>query len=331
MAGDQLLTLAHFSDLHLPTASGFGPRHWTMKRTLGYINWQRGRKRWFTRAAVEALVSDMAKQGPGHIALTGDLVNLGLPSELEAARVFLEELGSPEEVSVVPGNHDIYVRLHRDPGVARWSDYMATDTFGRKLMSGIRVRQDGFPFVRRRGRIALIGLNSSLPMPPFVAAGLLGGEQLSALEAVLVRLKEQGLVRVILIHHPPLTSLAPRRRGLHDAELFAGVLARGGAELVLHGHNHTNTLAWADGADGAVPIVGVAAGGMSGAGKKSHALARYNLMRFTHSDGMVGIELIGRGISSSGGEVVEVERRSLTAPVAGRACLTGTWNSVAGQ
>jgi len=319
MAGSELLTLAHLSDLHLPTVGGFGPRHWTLKRTLGYLNWQRGRKRWFTRGAVDALVKDMAQQRPDHIALTGDLVNLGLPSELAAARSFLEDLGSPDEVSVVPGNHDIYVPLRRDPGVARWRDYMASDAFGREIMAGIRVRRDGFPYVRRRGRIALIGLNSSLPMPPFVAAGLLGGEQLTALERILGLIRQRGLVRVVMIHHPPLAGLASRRRGLHDAQLFADVLARSGAELVLHGHNHTNTLAWTKGAHGAVPVVGVAAGGMSGAGKRSHALGRYNLMRFTDSGGTLGIELVGRGFSAPGGEVMELERKSLAMLGAGDA------------
>ncbi|KUO69611.1 MAG: hypothetical protein APF80_13315 [Alphaproteobacteria bacterium BRH_c36] len=312
MAGGERLTLAHISDLHLPTIGGFGPRHWTVKRTLGYLNWQRGRKLSFTRSAVDALIADMAGQRVDHLAVTGDLINLGLPAELEAATAFLKGLGSPEAVSVVPGNHDIYVRLKRDPGVARWREYMASDAFGQAVLVGIGARADGFPFVRRHGRVALIGLNSALPMPPFVAAGLLGGQQLGALERVLAKLKAQGLARVILIHHPPMVSLAPPRRGLLDARGFEEVIARCGAELVLHGHNHTNTLVWADGAQGRVPVVGIAAAGMSRMAKGRHALARYNLLRFIEDAGMLSIELVGRGLSAEGGDVAELERRVLT-------------------
>jgi len=312
MAGSELLTLAHISDLHLPTIGGFGPRHWSLKRILGYINWQQGRKRSFSRAVVDALVNDIVEQRPDHIALTGDLVNLGLPSELEAASGFLEDVGPPDSVSVVPGNHDIYVRLQSDPGVERWRDYMSSESAGRNMMDGLPEQFGGFPYVRKVGPIGLIGLNSSLPMPPFIAAGMLGGQQLTTLEQLLVRMKDQGLIRVILIHHPPLVSLAPWRRGLQDAKLFEDVLARSGAELVLHGHNHTNTLDWTKGAGGPVPVVGIAAGGMCRSRNGHHDLARYNLMRFLNDAGMLRIELVGRGLSVDGGPVVEVERKMLS-------------------
>lgn len=310
-ADGELLTLAHISDLHLPTTGGFGPRHWTLKRTLGYLNWQRGRKHRFSGAAAAALVADIKRECPDHVALTGDLVNLGLPSEIEAAANFLSDFGPPDWISVVPGNHDIYVPMKRDRGISRWGTYMASDAFGDKLMTGMRARPDGFPYVRRYGQVALIGVNSALPMPPFVAAGLVGGEQFTVLEQLLLKLKEMGFVRVIMIHHPPLAGLAPRRRGLIDAKLFEGLLSRCGAELVLHGHNHTNTLVWADGADGEVPVIGVAAGGMVGGGHGAHSSARYNILRVLDLDGTLGIEVVGRGLIGSGFEVAEVEVKLL--------------------
>ena len=71
---------------------------------------------------------------------------------------------------MIPGNHDAYVRGGtRRPGRI-WSDYMRGD--------------DGaaggtFPFVRRRGPVALIALSSALPTGAFMATGELGHEQLS--------------------------------------------------------------------------------------------------------------------------------------------------------
>jgi 3',5'-cyclic AMP phosphodiesterase CpdA len=310
MAGTAvLMTLAQISDLHLPLSGGFDVRQWTMKRSFGYLNWQLLRKKTFSLAVVEALIADMRLQNPDHVVVTGDLVNLGLPSELEAATGFLRTLGTPEGVSVVPGNHDIYARLRGDNGVRRWQAYMSSDEFGREQLKGAEVRDDGFPFVRRRGPVVLIGLNSALPMPPFVAAGKLGAQQLSALEIALKRLSGSGLVRIVLIHHPPLASLASRRRRLLDASDFEKLLFCYGADLVLHGHNHTNSLVWAPGLHGNIPIVGISAGGMVGTVKGPNTLARYNLIRVLENTGGKTLELIGRGAPAVGAPVVAVERR----------------------
>jgi hypothetical protein len=45
-------------------------------------------------------------------------------------------------------------------------------------------RADGtpFPFVRRRGPLALIGVSSAVPTPPLMATGRLGRAQLDALD-----------------------------------------------------------------------------------------------------------------------------------------------------
>ncbi len=38
------VTLAHLSDVHLSPLPGLPPRHWTVKRVLGYLNWHTRRK-----------------------------------------------------------------------------------------------------------------------------------------------------------------------------------------------------------------------------------------------------------------------------------------------
>ncbi len=319
MTASSRFALAHFSDLHMPTRGIVAPRHWTVKRSLGYINWQSGRKRSFDTSAVDLLVADMRKRSPDHIAVTGDLVNFGLPSELESAARWLEALGPEDLVSVVPGNHDIYVPLRRDPGVARWIGYMRSDDYGLTIpdadnafpSAGADVRS-AFPYVRRFGKIALIGVNSSLPMPPFIAAGELGQAQLHRLETVLSATGKDGLCRVLMIHHPPLASLASRRRGLRDGQALAGVLKRSGAELILHGHNHTNTLAAAEGPDRPIPIVGIAAGGMIKNRKHPDQLGRYNLIEIMDA-GLPSCQLkmTGYGLQTLNGPIVEVQHCNL--------------------
>ncbi len=67
--------------------------------------------------------------------MTGDLVNLSLADEYRRARAWLETLGASRDVTVIPGNHDVYVRGVEQSPAAYWGDYMRGDDGG-----------DGFPF-----------------------------------------------------------------------------------------------------------------------------------------------------------------------------------------
>jgi 3',5'-cyclic AMP phosphodiesterase CpdA len=299
------ITIAHLSDVHLGPIAGFAPRYWNLKRALGYVNWLRNRKDAYQRAALDRIVADLKAQAPDHIAVTGDLVNIGLPQEHINALAWLESLGAPERVSVIPGNHDIYSSLGADPGCARWAPYMASDAEGAVHAGG---GGQTFPFVRMLGRVALIGLNSAVPTPPLVASGRLGTEQLSRLAPILERLADAGIFRLVLIHHPPLPGQAKRFRDLEDANQLQQVLSRQGAELVIHGHNHHNSLTWHTGPPAKVSVVGVSSASL-GRPYKGEPLARYNLYRIAGPPWT--IELIGRGLERKAGPVVEIERRSL--------------------
>jgi 3',5'-cyclic AMP phosphodiesterase CpdA len=301
------ITLAQLSDVHLAPLRGLALRHLNVKRGLGYLNWQRGRRRVHRRDALDLVVADLKAQRPDHIAVTGDLINLGLPAEYEAAHAWLEGLGAPDKVTVIPGNHDIYTHLAGDPGVEHWADYMRSDAWGAKLGAD----KERFPFVRRIGPIALIALNSAVPTPPFVAAGELGNRQIATLAEILIRAQQQKLIRVVLIHHPPLTGQAPPRRALRDAAALELVLSDRGAELVLHGHNHRDShidFAWAC---GHIPVIGLASSS-AGRAHKAEPLGRYNLVHIARADGAVRIEVTTRGLDASASRIELIERRRVT-------------------
>lgn len=300
----EIVTIAHLTDVHLGPIAGFTPRHWNLKRALGYLNWVRKRRHDHKRAVLDRLVADLAVQAPDHVAVGGDLCNIGLPKEHVAALAWLEALGPPERISVVPGNHDIYCAPGRDLGVERWARYMASNARGAAFTDGAA----GFPFVRVVGGVALVGVNSALPTPPAMAWGRVGGEQLARLAAVLDRLAAADLFRLVLVHHPPLPGQASAGRGLKGAAALEAVLQRYGAELVVHGHNHRNTLAWRTSATGAFPIVGAASASL-GRLHRHEPLARYNLYRIDAA--ARAIELVGRGLAEPDGGIVEIERRSL--------------------
>ena len=305
-----MFTLAHLSDIHLPPLPGLRLRDIRLKRLTGFANWHHKRKHLHLRATLDAIVSDIQAQQPDHIAVTGDLVNIGLQQEHDAALDWLRSVGRPEDVSVVPGNHDAYVRMPRDAGFMRWRDYMMSNPQGAVLAAGATDQSEaGFPYVRRFGGVVIIGLCSGVPTPPIVAAGRLGRKQLSRLADLLALAGRHNLVRVVLIHHPPLPGQAPWLRALERAKHVAAVLSEHGAELVLHGHNHRNSLAWCPlaGGDKAVPVVGVASASI---GVYRHEpLARYNLFRLRQADARIELELTTRGLAQAGGPVVELERK----------------------
>jgi 3',5'-cyclic AMP phosphodiesterase CpdA len=238
-----MFVLAHLSDLHLASP----PRISNLagKRGLGFVNWQRKRKFIHRRDVLDAITQDVKAQAPDHIAVTGDLVNLSLPAEYTQARQWLQSLGGPSDVTVVPGNHDAYVRSAARSPVAFWGDYMRGD-------DGL----EHFPFIRRRGNVALIALSTGVPTGPFMATGHLGRRQLASFAAALEQ--TQGNFRVVLIHHPPASPLRRFFRRLTDAASFRGVLAEKGAELVLHGHDHRRLVIWLQGPDSQkIPVIGV--------------------------------------------------------------------------
>ena len=301
------ITIAHLSDVHLAPIAGFSPRYWNLKRAAGYYNWCRRRHLIHRREVVDRIVADMAAQKPDHIVVTGDLVNIGLPEEHVQALAWLKQLGPPDRVTVVPGNHDIYSGIGRDPGARRWAPYMGSDAQGATFApAGCE-----FPFVRVLGRVALVGANSAVPTPPLIAWGRLGRAQLAAIANSLAMLAQADLFRVLLIHHPPLPGQCPRNRGLIDAEGMQGVLRQCGAELVVHGHNHANTVVWAKGPAGAIPVAGVSSASVA---RRYHhePLGRYNLYRV--DPGERSILMIGRGLAEPDGAVVELESRELAPP-----------------
>jgi 3',5'-cyclic AMP phosphodiesterase CpdA len=300
----QVVSIAHLTDVHLGPIDGFHARYWNLKRGAGYINWVRTRRDGHRREVLDRIVADMHAHRPDHIAVTGDLANIGLPREHAGALAWLEGLGAPDRVTVVPGNHDIYSTIGRDAGTRRWARYMVSDREGSHFDRG-----GDFPFVRLVGKVALIGVNSSVPTPVLLAYGRVGTAQLGRLDDVLTRLGDAGLFRLVLIHHPPLSGLANAARGLRDAKGLESVLSRAGAELVIHGHNHRNMFAWHRHASGRMAIVGAPSASQA-VQHGAEPPARYNIYRIDPA--ARAFELTGRGLAEDNGEVVELERQSVS-------------------
>ena len=278
--------LAHLSDPHLSIGQKPMMRDLLGKRALGYLNWSRNRRKAQHGIVLDLLIEDMQRQNPDHIAVTGDLINLSLVEEFAPAREWLKSVGDAQQVSLVPGNHDAYIRATRHHFQREWADYMRGD-------DDPEIGVASFPYLRRRGPLALIGVSTAVPTPPLMATGHLGPRQLEALDRLLSELGKAGLCRVLLIHHP-LRSFADRwQKRLTDAPALLDILRRHGVELVLHGHDHRHSIMWFDGPTRPFPAVGVPS---ASAGLNSHRdPAAYNLF-FITNDGGWKIEMATRGL-----------------------------------
>lgn len=280
--------LAHLSDPHLAPLPQ--PR-WTElvgKRITGYINWTRKRHLIHQRPILDALIADLKAQAFDHLAVTGDLANIALPGEFAAARAWMQSLGPARDVTLIPGNHDAYVASQRDALAASCAPYMLGD--GAQTVA--------FPFVRRRGPLALIGLSSAVPTLPFMATGTLGEAQCTALADILPKLKREGLFRVVLVHHPLRSDSNRWHKRLTDAGILRDVLRRHGAELVLHGHDHQLTRMPFDGPDGLIAAIG--APSASSILDDRHEGAAYNIFRIARVRDTWQCEMTTRGLTTPG-------------------------------
>lgn len=252
------ITLAHLSDLHL-AHDGLRFPAWALlnKRMTSQLSWRQKRRFLHVDTVLESLVADIRAMTPDAVALTGDLTNMGLPVECRRAASWVSAR-LPQQTAIIPGNHDMLVRAPWSTTLGLWKPWMAA-------------RPDDFPFVRRIGPLALIGVNSACPTPWFSAAGRIGAAQAARLTDILHETGREGAFRVVMIHHPPVPGIVSRRKALLDSGLFATAIARAGAELVLHGHSHRSGLSSLPGPTATVPVLGIASASMLARGQERMA------------------------------------------------------------
>jgi 3',5'-cyclic AMP phosphodiesterase CpdA len=272
-----MFRLAHVTDPHFRAPRGFpGVRAAQLwgKRAVGYLNLTVNRVRKHKMELLEDMRVDVRAQAPDHLALTGDLSNIALTSEWRSALAWLDLSGvAPDAISVIPGNHDAYVPevLASREFERLFAPYQTSD-----------LDRDGeaahYPFVQIREPLALVGVSSAVATGDLGAWGRIGDQQLARLEAILKAPELRELTRVVLIHHPPVLQKGAEHRNLRDRAELAEVLARAGAELVLHGHDHQDQRAELPGPDGRkIPVVGAGSASYAGGPERR---ARYSIYEF---------------------------------------------------
>jgi len=289
-----MFRLVHISDIHLAPLPR--PLWWQLmgKRMTGYLNWTFNRKGEMEKNTFDVLTRDFLKQHADHIAISGDIVNLALDAEFAQARNRILKLGYANDISLVFGNHDIYV-----PGAFA----KACQAFS-PWIKGEKIRENSFfPYMRSRGPVAIIGVSSAVVTLPFLATGYFGEQQAQDLGLLLQRAEQLGLFRVVMIHHPLLFHAAGWSKRLWGIRRFQRVISAYGAELVLHGHTHLPTLSFIQGKQGQVPVVGVASASQDFGGHRPPA--GYNLFEIRKKNRAAGwhCRLTRRALADNKGHI----------------------------
>ncbi|AKK20298.1 metallophosphoesterase [Candidatus Liberibacter africanus] len=246
-----MFILAHISDIHLSYPPSFFEL--SPKRLIGLANWHFNRKKYFSHATANLLINDIFSHNVDHLSITGDLINFTSKREISAATHWLKSLGNPYNISIVPGNHDAYTRKAKAKSLLAWEQYITSDSY--PIDS---TKKNLFPYLRIRDNIALIGCSTAIATPPFTANGYFGQKQAHDTSNLLRKTNKEGLFRVIMMHHPPILDTSSVYNRMFGIKRFKKMIWHEGAELILHGHTHLNSLHWMENTKKLIPVVGIA-------------------------------------------------------------------------
>lgn len=271
-----MFRLAHISDVHLGPLPKVSLSELASKRITGYVNWRRNRRKHMFGTALEEIIEEMAETELDHVAITGDLVNLATSTEIETVTQWLEVNFLPDRTTLVPGNHDAYVPGALKKAVKSWEPW---------ILNGGEAHGEGtyFPTLTERGDCAIIGISSANPSLPFMATGDFSKKQAKKAGALLADAGRRGKFRVVLIHHPPVEDAASWHKRLKGIGKFQKMIRKNGAELVLHGHTHLDSLHHISTDRGNIPVVGIASASQGPNGKKPNAA--FNMFEITGKPG----------------------------------------------
>ncbi len=283
------MRIAHLSDLHLLDLTGAGATRFLNKRFTGWVNLKLKRGHTHKPEPVFAAADEVRSQGVDHVVITGDVSNLALEREFDRVRDLLGRFGlGPDDVTVVPGNHDAYTRgAVRSKRFQSWfAEHITCDL---PEVSG-RDGASAFPFVRLRGPVAIVGLSSAVARLPLVASGTLGDRQLEALGRLLEHPEVARRTPIFLQHHPahnPTSYAKTLLEGLIDAPALHGRIAHLREGLLLHGHLHRRIRRTLETRHGRIDAIGATSASLLG----------------DREDRMAGCDLYGIADDGRGGAI----------------------------
>jgi 3',5'-cyclic AMP phosphodiesterase CpdA len=223
--------IAHLSDAHmLDTRPGRSRSNWSMAHR--FLSFGRPLDGTARRRKLSHALSEARGAGAARVLISGDLTEVGAPGEFESlAEVLHEAPFAPENITLVPGNHDLY----SSPDGWRLALEGPLAPFARSSAGGPGKVVEGSAY-------HLLPIDVTLHQAVTRSAGVIQPETLSMLER---RASDPALADrplVVVQHHPPFvrkTSALHWLDGLIGAARLMALLENFRHLFVLHGHLHT--------------------------------------------------------------------------------------------
>ncbi|MEZ4405107.1 MAG: metallophosphoesterase [Polyangiales bacterium] len=223
-----MTVIAHLSDPHL-LEHGFERRSRREEVRLRYLNWGRAMNP-ATRVQRlrDALIRAWAAR-PDHLLITGDLTEEGTTAQFElAAEILSESPFAPGQVTLVPGNHDIYHRR---------------DAWLRALEGPLRPwapTSDAHTAVELRG-VTVFPISTVKGQSWLFSYGFMGTDPLRRIADVAGDAGGRGDAVVVPQHHAPVplkSRFMQHFDGLRDHHEVSALLRKAPNLTVIHGHVH---------------------------------------------------------------------------------------------
>lgn len=165
------------------------------------------------------LVGSILEGGCDHLLITGDIVSTADPDDYFLAREILDRFGllHSSKLTVVPGNHDIFGGPHRAVDVLSFPRYIRSIDYSRHLDLFVEAFKESFeectylapghlfPFVKKIGPFAIIGLNSIPPWSlwdnPLGSNGMISQTQWEGISRLADSSILSGAIPIVAIHH----------------------------------------------------------------------------------------------------------------------------------
>jgi 3',5'-cyclic AMP phosphodiesterase CpdA len=225
------MKLAHFSDIHVTHFPLSGkPALKRLAAVASYSLAGRGRHFEGSDQRIAKLLEDVDAQGVDHAICTGDLTGVSTEAEFNrVAELFGPRLQQPGKYTVIPGNHDRYVR---------GAEGLFEQHFA-KLSEGGK-----FPFLKHLTKdVSVVAIDVARPTSLIDSSGLCGPKQREALLGILTDKSLQGRFVILALHYGLLRAEGQRDarpHGLRDDLEVTELIDRNDVtlDLVLHGHMH---------------------------------------------------------------------------------------------
>lgn len=238
-------TLIHLSDLHLLSLKGMRWKDLFNKRIYGLLSHLLTGKAIINYEFLSHLLEkEISKIQPNWIVFSGDLTHLSLAQEFKQGKKWLTSLAKYAQAIAVPGNHDHYV-LNSNTGVSEpWKSIVNFNG-----VSGDKDTNNILPTTIISPPLVFIGLDTSLPNPPFYAYGQVGEQQLRKLDAILEDLQDKNLFKILILHYSPDNALTSGHKKLLDSDKLLNILYKHPVHMILHGHTHKQSASYLDSAE----------------------------------------------------------------------------------